>query len=123
MRELFETLTSTMGKGYVEHPYFAYIEPCTGEDVYMDERVYYYESSLEDFVESTKDIKIPDGIYNDAKIEDFGTSTMIWVDGCIAIDLDRLNRRAVIYDYDSIEDKHLYALINLVRKEVLVPSR
>nr|DAK89034.1 MAG TPA: hypothetical protein [Caudoviricetes sp.] len=123
MRELFEALTKTMRKGYVDHPYFAYIDPCTGEDVYMDERVYYYESSLEDFVESTKDIKIPDGIYNDVKIEDFGTSTMIWVDDCIAIDLDRFNRRAVIYDYECIEDKHIYALIDLVRKEVSVPSR
>ena len=123
MRELFDALTKSMRKGYVEHPYFAYIEPCTGEDVYMDERVYYYESSLEDFVESTKDIKIPDGICDGVEVLNFGTSTTIWVDDEIALDLDRFNRRVVIYDYDSIEDKHLYALINLVRKEVSVPSR
>ena len=123
MRELFERLTANMKKAYVEHPYFAYIDPCTGEDVYMDERIYYYESSLEDFVKSTKEAQIPSGICDDVKIVNFGTSTTIWVDDCIALDLDRFNRRAVIYDYDSIEDKHLYALINLVRKEVSVPSR
>ena len=123
MRELFERLTAGMKKRYVDHPYFAYIDPCTGEDVYMDERIYYYESSLEDFVDSTKEVQIPSGICDGVKIEDFGTSTMIWVDDEIALDLDRFNRRVVIYDYDSIEDKHLYALINLVRKEVSVPSR
>ena len=123
MTKLFENLVSTMQRKYVDRPEFSYIDPCTGEDVYMDERIYYYESPLEDFVKSTKEVQMPDGICDDVKVLKFGITTTIWVGDEIALDIDHLGHRVVIYDYESIEDRHLYALINLARKEVLVPSR
>nr|DAT84442.1 MAG TPA: hypothetical protein [Caudoviricetes sp.] len=124
MRELFETLTSTMKRECVDPAPFAYMDPCTGEDVYDEEDLYYfYESSYEDFLETAKSIEIPSGISNDIKIEDTDTSIKIWVDSKIALEVDRFSRRVVICDFESIKDRHLYILIDLVRKEVSVPSR
>ena len=98
------------------------MDPETGEDVYdEDDLYYYYESSLEDFVEATKGMEIPDGISDGVKVEDLDTSVVIWVDGRISAEVDCFSQRAVICDFENIEDKHLYVLINLARKEVLAP--
>lgn len=123
MTKLFENLVSTMQRKYVDRPEFSYIEPCTGEDIYEDVRYYYWTSSIEDFVESVEKIEVPSETSDDVKVLKFGSTTTIWVGDEIALDIDHLGRRVVIYDYESIEDRHLYALINLARKEVLVPSR
>ena len=124
MRELFESLVATMKRCCVDPAPFAYMDPETGEDVYDEEDLYYfYESSYEDFIETTKDIEIPSGISDDVKIEDDDMDIRIWVDSRIALKVDRFSRRVIIKDFENIEDKHLYILINLVRKEVSVPSR
>lgn len=124
MRELFNNLVSSMKGYWVDPAPFTYMDPETGEDVYDEaDLYYYYESSLEDFLEATKEIKVPSGTITDARIEEIDTDVDIWVDGRIALKVDRFSRRVIIKDFECIEDKHLYALINLVRKEVLVPSR
>lgn len=124
MRELFESLVATMKKCCVDPAPFTYMDPETGEDVYDEADLYYYcESSLEDFLEATKEIKVPSGTITDARIEEIDTDVDIWVDGRIALKVDRFSRRVIIKDFENIEDKHLYILINLVRKEVSVPSR
>ena len=124
MRELFETLTAGMKRCCVDPAPFAYMDPYTGEDVYDEDDLYwFYESSYEDFLEATKNIEIPSGISDGVKIENDDTKIRIWVDSKIALEVDRFSRRVVICDFECIEDRHLYILINLVRKEVSVPSR
>ena len=129
MRELFESLTSNMKGHWTDPASVAYTDPETGEDVYdPDDLRYFYRISFNDFLEMTKNVLVPDGIQNDALIEDTRWSICIWtageiLNGEIGIQIDKLDKEIVIYDYDSIEDKHLYTLIDLVRKEVSVPSR
>lgn len=122
MSELFNTLVSNMERYCADPAPFAYMDPETGEDVYdEDDLYYYYTSSLEDFVETTKELEIPSGISIDTKIEDVDTSILIWVDDRIGLKVDCFSHRVVICDFENIEDKHLYILISLSRKEVLAP--
>lgn len=123
MSELFESLVASMKRYNVDPAPFAYMDPYTGEDVYDPlPYIYYYTSSLEDFVEITKNVEIPDGISDDVSVLDTDESTFIWAGDKLALKINSFWRRVLIYDYEGIEDKHLYKLIEIARKEVL-PSR
>lgn len=123
MTELFNSLVATMKKYPIDPAPFVYMDPETGEDV-CDPLpfIYYYESSLEDFVEVTKEVQIPDGICTGVDIMDTEDDTYIWAGDKLALKIDRFWRRVVVDDYELVEDKHLYKLIEIARKEVL-PSR
>lgn len=123
MSELFNTLVSNMKRYSVDPAPFAYQDPETGEDVYDPlPYIYYYESSLEDFVEITKNVHIPDGICTGVDVMDTSDSTYIWAGDKLALKIDRFWKRVIVYEYELVEDKHLYKLNELARKEVL-PSR
>ncbi len=124
MSELFESLVASMERYNVDPAPFAYMDPETGEDVCDPlPYIYFYESSLEDFIKITKNVEIPSGISDDVSVLDTDESTFIWAGDKLGLKINRFWKRVLIYDYELVEDKHLYKLIELARKEVLVPSR